>query len=446
MLIRTCIIVLLALTCIDARRVHAAEYSYSVFSDLTYSNNITRRVQEESGTALTNGASANYSVVALEEWELDFAASFSNIDYSSDNLRREKRKSLMGSAFYLPRSSNFSLFLLESISQVPQNRFSIQDVNNVRDVESTTIQPAYFFNLSPTDRINLEATYIDLTNDQDDLLVSSIDGSRVTEQGSIGYQRQINPLNRVSFIGESEQTTFDAGIDDGVLDFDQEDVFLRWEYISISTQLQIDYGRSKLSNELEQTEESDLYSFLLTRQLSAAKTLSLTSSKGFNNLLRSNIGAGTAFVDDELSDFGTASEVKDSSLNYSSTGLLFESLVSLTYKKIGSTVILNTQRRMALGLSTTYYLFTASNTPLDSNLTFDYSLSKNEFDTDLSSVNRNDVELIAITYNHGYASAFAYYVRLEQRNTSQNNRESGDSTSISVGFSYAPLGRDFRMR
>lgn len=424
--------------------VEAAEFGYSIFSDLTHSDNISTSSDGGEGSSLNTGGTINFDSDGYAGWYFDINGSYSTIEYSESGLSGEQRKTLSSSIEYRPTTNNLSLVISQNLSQVPQNRFTTNDVNNVRDVNVLSVEPGYFVHLSPSDQINLSAIFTKLDNgDQTDDAVF-VDGSRETREFTLGYERQINALNFVSLIGETQETLFDEEMSAGGLDFTQSDLFLRWSYQGGTTTLTVDYGLSEVSNDGEEEDiDSDLYSVSFSRQLNSSHAVLFTSSKGFNNLLRTDANTEIVSPDDDLSDFSQAVAVRDTNLSYTANGTSFDVVANTTYRKIDGTGNRSTETRRGFGFGVTYYVSRAFNSPLDTNVTVAYNRSKNTFENSLTDVSENKVEFISVTYNHAYSRALNFYARLSTRDTSQNNNSSGDSNALTLGFTYRPLVRNF---
>lgn len=423
---------------------NATEFSYSLFSDLTYSDNINSSSTGDEGSSLTVGGTVNLDSDGYAGWYFDINGSYSAIDYSESGLSNEQRKTFSTSVEYRPTTNNLSLLVLQNLSQVPQNRFTTTDVNNVRDVNILTVEPGYFIHLSPSDQINLQATFTRLDNGESTSDDTFVDGSRDTREYTLGYERQINALNFVSLIGEKQETLFDEDMNAGGLDFSQADLFLRWSYQGGTTQVTVDFGVSEVTNDNDDEDiDSDLYSVSFSRQLNSSHSLVFTSSKGFNNLLRTDINTEIVSTDDDLSDFSQAVAVRDSNLSYTAKGTSFDVVANSTYRKIDGTAVRSSETRRGFGLGVTYYVSRAFNSPLDTNISVAYNRSKNTFENSLTNVNQNKVEFISVTYNHSYSRSLNFYARLSTRDTSQDGNTSGDSNALTLGFTYRPLIRQF---
>ena len=210
-----------------AESATALEYQYSFFGNGEHSDNI-RRVDTGEESATTYNAGVRFAVESTESAVLktNFTGLLGRTFYSEDNLEDENLKGFEGGVVYTPLNSNFSLTLVDSYSQIQQNRFVNQRIGNTSDVNVIAVLPRYFIRLSGKDRINFEYLYSDVSDREDDSAISGIgDVSRTITKPAIGYERAISRISQIAFYVSQTDTEYDelSGSD-----YEERGAFLRF--------------------------------------------------------------------------------------------------------------------------------------------------------------------------------------------------------------------------
>ncbi|WP_444995809.1 hypothetical protein [Aliikangiella sp. IMCC44359] len=424
----------------------SVDFGYGFFSSINRSDNLNQGVDSISGTAYDIGVrfdlgnEANSNVI----YQLDGVIAAA--DYSSDDIQREYYRALNGLFQYNSTESNFGFIALEELTQVPSNRFSTEETNNLRDINVFAARPSYYLRLTGEDRINFYATYIDFSAGEDS--IDAVNSSRNEKKFSVDYSSRISQITTLAIVAEKSETDFSTEFDPLELtgdDYSQKNYFLRWETLGKTNNVRANLGRSEILTDSGETLKADLIELLMTRKVNRTQSLSVGFREGFDNLLSFNLSANQIDVNGRSVDFTTALKSKEKSLSYEYREMSFASSVKYLQADLESLQTLNTEKRTGIDLNVSYSLSRLMNNPLESNVQFNYSRTKSDFTTaDVASL-ENKVDTYGIRFNYSFTRKLDFYARIEKRISDSRslgeNSVEARANSFIVGVTYTPLRR-----
>ncbi len=421
----------------------AIDYSYSVNAGYEDSTNLTQTVDGEDGSATSVGIVFDINSNLRREWDLNINGDFEVTDFS-DDLQTQKIKNLQALGTYKPLETNFVLVTLADVSQIPINRFQTQDINNIRDQYAYGFKPSYFFSLTPTDKINLEYTFVDFNLEDVDGIQVAINSSNVNNSALINYEKKINATNTLSLNLRSGDTDFDTLSLQGAVDYEQNDIFLRWLLVSSTNQLQIEYGFSKIKDELGREFDQNQKSLSFTRQINQTNSFTFDYSDRFSNALNTNLATNTISIN-QLNNLTTAQAVEEYAFNYNLDKNYFTANIGLSDSQLNQVGTQNTEQRKSFSLGASYVLSRILEGSGRSNIQLSYSKSESDFETTLTSFISNEIETYNLTYNYVYSNNIVISLGYRVRNANQIdlnfNASSIDSKGILLRFSYSDRGK-----
>ncbi|WP_196138891.1 hypothetical protein [Aliikangiella sp. G2MR2-5] len=440
----------------------AGEYTYSIFNNSRFSDNIAESASEveESGQSYNTGISFRILSDPSTQWQLQADGRFSREIYSQDGLEGQNYKLFSGSLVYQPRSSNFSLRIMDELSQTPRNRFSSQSVNNVRDNNIFTVASSYFYRWGSLDRVYFDVSYSDtnsddvaidngIDSDSDGQSESAIDGSRTVNEASISYERQLNSTNLFYLFVEASEIDFDADFNfttgQGARDYEQQDAYIRWVVRGRATRIQVDLGRSNIEDVLGYEADAGLSEVIINRQINRTHALEFTRRTGFDNLLDANFADNSYDLDSQANDLFSAQEITETRAAYSVSSETLNAVFSLHKSDLKSVNSTDTEERSGFELNLSYPVSRLFHLPTESHLSYLYRLTDSDFSTSLSDITDTRSSLSRLTFTYQYNANLALLAEIERRSSQDKagieiSRDT-DSTSLVLGFTYSPSGR-----
>jgi|GEM_PF-2997544 len=423
----------------------STEYQYSLLSRYQISDNITQNVDGESGNSLLLGVDFSFQSDQYSSWEFDLSGNYSTTDYSLSNLAREESKSLRGIYLYRPKESNFRFLTLADISQVPRNRFQTQEVNNLRDTGLLAVKPSYFVSINPNDKINMSYTGVNFDIEAASEIATNQDNSRMVDEYSISYEKQVNPTNVMSIVAQEKNTDFDEGLAQGAVDFDQEDLFLQWVVNSRINSIQIELGKSKVRDALGQELDGNLALVSLFRRLNRIQTIELVYSEGFDSFFGINLATETINVNVQSNDLARAQRIRERSLAYVYNAATFQFSMNIFKRDAKDAFGDNRDQQSGGNFRAVYPLSLLSRNLTNADLALSYRHTENDFNTNLSTVDTSKVDILSLRFSHAVNSGFTYFIELNEREAEQEDFAllglSNNSQSINLGFSYTDRGK-----
>lgn len=421
-----------------------AEFRYSVNSSIANSDNIQQVANGDEGEIYEAGFDFTLNSTENREWELNLDSGFLLTRYSGE-LANQQQKRLQGVVRYQPTAANFSANLLGNISQVPRNRFSIEGVDNLRDIQVVAINPAYFFRLNSIDRLNFSASAIDLKS-EDPEGTTQVDDSRRTYEYAVSYQKRLSQINSVSINFREASNDF---VDQLAEDYDQRDLFLNLTIAGLANQLQLEYGLTEITNDFNQNNPAEFnYSRLsYTRQVNRMQSFQLSYFDGVDRVLGAD-SASSGNVSVQANNALTAQEIKDYRFDYTINSTYIQSNFGYAKRKLRQLGQEQDEREEIYDARLSYSTSRLFSTPLNSGIVLTYRLSRRGFEDNINNpnVNATETERYSLQYNHAYSTRLVFFIAFIQRDASQENFNSditnaNNSKSVQIGFTYSDRGR-----
>ena len=425
-----------------SHQLAAIEFEYSLFSAYRHSDNLTQNNLQLSGNALNAGGAFSFENDGDGNWTIDFSGSLSREWYSIDSLQRQDRNQVSAIIEYTSPSTNFEFLLRDDYSQAPRNRFAVEEVGNLVDVNVATARPSYFFNITPLDLIKAEVTYLDSSREGDDIDTfgeESFDFVNISKE--IRYEKTLSNSSDVSLVFDSVETRFNE--DSSGVDFDQDNLFIRWVGRGRLNQAQIEIGKSRVTDVGGEDFDTELFNFLYSRQINPDNTIGISLQNSVNLIVSESFIQDSINIDDQIGAFGNAQKVKSANVSYTMSGELISGDFQISNASYENLAGENREKRAGISLSVTYSLSKYFSTAPQTNVNLILQKNKNSFENELGSDIENDVELYSLQFNYYASESLSYYIQWLKRDASSNSPTSaflsGDSNSISIGISFAPV-------
>jgi len=433
----------LALTIFGCVSLHAAQYQYALNTQVEDSNNITGQLGGDEGEAYSLGLSFGLDSFQLREWDIDLNGQISSVEYSEDSLQNEELYDFQSTVLYKPLHSKFTLLTLANYGQVPINRFSTQEVNNVRDERAWVMRPRYYYSMTQTDRVNFEYTFFDYYLEETDQPVLGQNSTNVTQSFLVNYEKQVNPTNSLSLNLKTSETEYDES-EVNAIDYDRDDIFLRWVMRNSTNQIQIDLGESDIVDANQQELKQDLQVVSISRQINLNNSIELAYSNSFNNQLNTNENTNTVSVNQQ-NNFSRVQVVEEYSLNFTHDDSIFDFTLGFSDSEIDQVGSNNTEQRKQGSVGLTYSLTRLFNNGSRSSVRINYIKSESEFDTSFTAIAANEIDNYRIAFNYAFSSNFQISLEYSVRNTIQQNVDFTvneiDTESTFINFIYSDRGR-----
>lgn len=433
---------------IVASCISALEYTYSVDAGYQDSDNISQDFDGEAGKSLDYGIGFSLKNSLQKEWEIDLQTRLSRTNYFEADLSDEKTIDLSGLATYKSLSSNFTVTSLANIIQAPNNRFTPQEINNIRQQAVYALMPSYYVSINAADRINMFYTAVVYNLEEPEGLQSSQQtGQARSSKGKsllLNYAKKLNSTNILAFNIRDGETDFDDNVPT-VIDYDRKDMFFSWDLTRKTGQLRMELGRSEIVDQLDQKQELDHKLFSFSRQLNRKNVLSILYSDGFNNPLSNVQESSNVSVNQQNNNITAAQEVTEFALDYLYTGDFLSASVLISEQEARQSFSENLEVRKRLSVNMTYLLSRFFERSGRSNIRINYTKADSEFDSEFTNTLSNEVESYGITYNHVYSSKLTLSLSYAVRNTLQldinDNEAIIDSHSTFFTVTYLGAGR-----
>jgi len=434
-------IVITVTSLLFSAQLFAVEFEYTVFSVLRHSDNLAQNNAQLSGNAFNLGGSFNFENDNQEYWSINFAGELSREWFSIDSLDEQDRKRALASIEYDSPSSNFEFLLRGDYSQAPRDRFAVEDVGNLVDVNIATARPSYFFNITPLDLINLEITYLESSREGQDVDIigqESFDFVNISKE--VRYEKIINSTSELSLVFDNVITRFNQ--DSAGTDFDQDNLFLRWVGRGKFNQIQVEVGKSRVTDNVGEDFDLKLFNILYSRQINSANSIGINLRNSVNFIVSESFIENSINVDDQVGNFGNAQEVESANITYTMTGDLFSSDIQMSHANYQNLNGTSREKRLGAGLTVTYSLSQYFSTAPQTNIRFVFQKNKNTFENESGVDIDNDVVLYTAQFNYFASESLSYYVQWLKRDASSTSLTSaflsGDANGLSVGFVFSP--------
>jgi hypothetical protein len=421
----------------------AIEFDYSLYSTLRYSDNLAQSNEQVSGTSLNTGGTFNFANENQNVWAVDFSGAVSQEYFSVDSLDTQDRNQVSASIEYKSPSSNFEFLVRDDYSQAPRDRFALQEVNNLVNVNVLTARPSYFYQFTPLDTINTEITYLQSTREGLDTNVlgqESLDFINISKE--IRYEKTINTSQTLSLVFDTIETEFEE--ENLGVNFKQDNFFMRWIGAGRLNQVQLEVGQTKVTND-EQNFDTELYNVLYSRQINSNHSFGASYRNSVNFVVSESFIDQNVVVDDQIGNFGSAQKIKTFNVNYTFSGDALNGIFQIFSADYEGIDRANSEKRSGASFTGTYSLSQIFEAAPQTNLVLNIQTTTNEFNNLTDESVANDVEVYSARFNYFIRPTFSVYFQLLKRNVSSTSTTtdfvSGDSESASIGISYTPSSR-----
>lgn len=428
-----------------ALNTFSAEYEYAWRNSVSNSSNITQLPSGDAGNIYTSGLFFTTESEGYQEWEFNLSGDMSHIWYTAPDIEDEDRISLSSNANFDSSSSNFSLNLLADLRQAPTNRFQTQDVNNLRDNRLLGVAPNYFFNLTPTTRLNINYQHADYQVETDSQLNTLQNTPRIEQQGTISLNTQINATNRLAIVGRKKDTDFDSESDEIGIDYLQYDILGRWIVNNRVNQIVTEAGRFRVKSFRGEMAEESQWRFLLTRQINRNQSLNIQLSKSVASLFTINQATGNITVNQQNNAITDAQVSKGGGVQYNYSTELISVTLGFLETELSGLFDPSFEIRRSKSIRTTYSLSKLLNTPLERQVTLFLSSNENDFDLEITNTTESLIKAQVFSYSHSTSRNLSWFFNYSKRDTYRRfidlPQESTTSETYSVGFEYRNNGR-----
>ena len=421
----------------------AIEYRYSIDSNYRHSDNITESENNISGTSFNTNLSFNLSASSNIDWQVALSGSFGYQEFSEESISNRENKSFTGRVEYQPRNNNLSLIVIDQLSQVPADRFATQSDINLRETNTFSVIPAYFFSFSSLDRVNMQWTFIDSDNANIAGGEQLRDASQVSKNFTLDYRRRLNSRQQLFAVFNTSEIKFDSL--DGT-DYKQQDTSLRWVIQGRATGIQIEAGISDIKDENNNKIDANLTVVNISRQINRTHSLEFNSRTGFDSDIETNSVTNVVNVDGENNNFFRAQKINELFTGYNITSDGFNSRLQFFDRRSEDAIGDNEEQQDGYELVMSYPISRMLFGNNRAELEVTYSDTNGIFTTDLTGLQtqQNNTKFFEIAYSHSYNGNLSLNVRVSKRDVSGdllvNRTNRGNSNSVSVGFTYSPSG------
>lgn len=261
---------------------YSIDFGYFLSQDVFFSNNINQSVEGEeiSGSGYVSGIGANLDVLDSTDLYIDMRTYYYVTQYSTDEIEREDNTFLNANLIYAPSNSHMSIALMDELTQVPADRFSVDDTKDLDVFNIAAIRPAYYLSFGRLDKLGFEYLYVNLN----DINANNIGGdtSRINNRFSIDYLKTLSKLSSFSLVVSQGETIFD---EESGIDYQQTDGFFRWYRSKKNTNIGFSLGRSRVKTEENTVFNEDYFEFTLTRRVNSKNSVNILMTSGFNTIV-----------------------------------------------------------------------------------------------------------------------------------------------------------------
>lgn len=436
---------LLVIVILNSSLLRALDFDYSLFSSTTYNDNFNQNLNDPSGFALNAGLNFRANTDQNSDWIFNVTGTYSKDFFFIDELQDQEIKLLVADINYSSKSSNFTLLVRDDLSQTPQNRTSTQSVGNLTDVNTATIRPSYFIKLSPVNRLFFDVTYIDSSRkDQSAIVADGFSFDTISLEKSIRFEKKINPTNDLSLVVNSTDNDLESSSGGTPIDFVQEDAFVRWVARGRYNKIQLEVGKSRITDDFDNVFNINLFNGLYKRTINSTQEIEFNYRKGFYVTLNNNFIDNTVNVGND--SFSSAQKLTSKTLVYSANETFLNLSISLFDLNFSGTSFSSAETRSGGEVTASYSMSRFFSTAPDTGITLSYRKSSNNFNNINSSNEiKTKIDIVELGFNYAYSPTLMYRLEISSRNSSSNNPNNqlngGDSNSITIGFRYTPNGR-----
>jgi len=261
--------------------LQAGNFDYQVSAGAAHSDNVNR-VAEDGVEENIASAGLRFSFdEQTRKLKTDLVGSFDYQKFLDDTYESQLIGNFVGNLTVSFIPDRFSWTVDDNFGQVLADPLLPATPLNSENINFFSTGPDVTFALGAQNRLELAARY--LRTDYED---SPFDST--TTLGQVGVGRTLSSVNSLSINARLQSVDFAEPLLSQ--DYEQTDMFLRFEANGARTRISADAGITELNRDLGEDIDSELLRIEAVRQLSRASTLSLLAGREFAN-------AGTAFAD-----------------------------------------------------------------------------------------------------------------------------------------------------
>jgi hypothetical protein len=194
-------------------------------------------------------------------------------DYLDDTFDAEFLGNLRADTAFALVPERFVWVLNDQFGQAPVDPFQPASPDNRQNINILTTGPDGYIGLGAQTRLRMSGRYSLSTYEVDPL------DSTITA-GELGLIRNLSDRSSVSINGRAQQTEYDDETLDA--DFDQRDLYLRYQAEGARTNIAIDAGYSELDRDAADSAEGGArFNLDLSRRISDSSILELSAARRF---------------------------------------------------------------------------------------------------------------------------------------------------------------------
>jgi len=253
----------------------AANFDYQATLGAGYSDNIGRATQDETSSGiLAPGLQFSFDQ-ASRRLQADLVGNFAYYKYLDDKFDSELIGNFAGNARFSLVPERFEWVVSDNFGQVLNDPFLPATPENRENINYFMTGPDAIVPFSQTTRLRAGARYGLTTYEH-----QSFDSNNV--MGQLALEHQLSAFSTVSLNGSLQQINFDESALNG--DYDQTEVFARYDAQGARTNLSVDAGYTALNQDAtDTTHNGALFRLSVSRRLSASSTISLSGGHEFSS-------------------------------------------------------------------------------------------------------------------------------------------------------------------
>lgn len=420
------------------------DYSYNLGLESSSGDNISQNSDEIDGVSNTASLAFTLSNEPGSVFSIRSEGSISYTQFSTDELDNEVNKDFQLTATYQPKNYNFNILSLVNLSQVPRFRFRSESVNNTRDSTIFAIRPNYFIRFDPSNKLNFSVTGLDFNIDEveDQQQLTFQDSSSDVVVYSVYHDFRLNSVNQLSLVAEKRLTDYDDSSPVNASDYEQNNIFARWVYTGATNAFQLEYGESKVEDELNNELSIPHGSFSYERRINNRSSLSLNYVKGYDRFIQINLATNDISFNNQNSDVAQVQKLESSGVRYNYNSTFWNFSLNAGQSKLETVFSsLREDKVKTLGITASYSMSRLLNTPLRSNVELGHSKNKTQFRGNNFSINAFEVDETYLQFNHFFTRSFSLSLGYNHRSADQDSNNvterfvaEGDSIYLSINY------------
>jgi hypothetical protein len=258
----------------------AANFDYQVTAGAAHSDNVTRVADNEQDEDIAS-AGVRFSFDAeSRKTKSDLVGNFDYQKFLDDTYDPQLVGNFTGNLQIAFVPERFNWTFADNFGQVLSDPLLPSTPQNSENINFFSTGPDATLAFGAQNRLKLGARY--LRTDYED---SPFDSN--TALAEAGFARVLSSVNTLSLNARLQQVNFESSAFES--DYDQTDMFVRYEASGARTKISVDAGYSELQRDVGADSRSEMLRVSAIRQLARASSLTLTAGREFAN-------SGSAFA------------------------------------------------------------------------------------------------------------------------------------------------------